>query len=101
MSTEIVQAGTVGLVVRLIVADYDPAQAHTREIRILRPRGQPTIEVADVPVGVASDGRPCLEYVTQEGDLDIPGRYTILGYLEDGAGRWPTRAVRFFVQARR
>jgi len=101
-----IQQGTVGLRIRLVLLDagavYDPALASYLDITIIKPGGQVLLMTApNVIVGETTDGRPCLEYDSQEGDLDQAGNYRVTGYVEDATGKWPAAPVTFRVHASR
>lgn len=101
--TDPIQTGTVGMPIRLVLLDrgevYDPNDATLRQITVTKPDG--SSEMRGAEVGQTEDGRPCLEIVTQEGDLDQPGLYYFTGYIEDAAGRWPSAAASVYVHRAR
>lgn len=92
--------GTVGMPIRLVLLDrgepYDPAAASLRQITITQPDGEKITK--DVAAGTTRDGRPCLEYVVAEGDLEQPGMYQLSGYVEEEGLKWPAAPVTIYVQ---
>jgi len=94
-----IYVGTVGMPIRLVMLDmgvpYDPTLATKLEMTIHKPGGISLVQ--DATPGTTTDGRPCMEYITQVGDLDVSGTYEVVGYVEDSAGRWPVEPKRLTV----
>ncbi len=108
MDQDPLYTGTVGAPIRVVLLTggevHDPTDANLLRMVIVRPdRSKLTKNSPAVKVGVTSDAdgnRPCLEYLTQDGDLNTGGDYWVLGYVEDDAGKWPAQPVSFNVKPR-
>lgn len=99
MISTFIHKGDVGTIFRLIVRDendliIDLDSAAIKYIYFQKPTG---VKVQK-PASFLTDGSDgILQYITQSGDIDMPGLWFVQGYVETSLGKFFTERVRFTV----
>jgi len=102
MNEQRIFAGAVGVAIRITIfrkdgTVHDPVDATDKTIFIIDPDN--IVREHPASVGTDAKGRPCLQYVTQEGELNRAGNYRAQGFFRDNSGTWPSAPVLFHVDA--